>query len=66
MVIHPRPKRGRCILAKLGEKEVLKRFFEDDGMSEMVNMLRDDMENPKVAEIVLNTDVGMKSIIMME
>ena len=34
------------------EKEVLKRFFDEDEMSEMVKMLRDDMENPKVAEIV--------------
>ena len=36
----------------LCEKEVLKRFFDEDEMSEMVKMLRDDMENPKVAEIV--------------
>ena len=34
------------------EIEVLKRFFDKYEMSEMVNMLRDDLENPKVAEIV--------------
>ena len=36
----------------LCEKEVLRRFFKEDEMSQMVNLLMDDMENPKVAEIV--------------
>ena len=42
----------------LCEKEVLKRFFDKYEMSEMVKMLKNDMTNPKVVEMIAKYGPG--------